>query len=133
MRFTIRQVDGRPVLFGEGVIDTGMIPRLRQALDGFQGEELRLDSPGGDARVGNLAGLLIHNAGLRTRIAAGSACASACAFMFLGGVLRYVDEGGLVMVQMFTHAADAAALQREMTRSPESRERLLTAIARDWR
>ena len=131
MRFRVEQLDGAPVLIGEGVIDAGTLPRLRQVLDGFQGDEMRLRSPGGDARAGNLAGNLIRARMLKVRIPAGWACASSCAFMFLGGILRYVDEGGLLLVQMSSDVADAPALHREMARDPERADRLLTAIARD--
>jgi hypothetical protein len=131
MRFTVQQVDGQDVLLAEGVIDEGVIPRLEQALDDFRGQEIRLRSPGGNARVGNLAGRLIHQRGLVTRIPAGWACASACAFMFMGGIVRSVDPGGLVMVQMFTHLSDDPALQRNVARGGDSADRLLTAIARD--
>ena len=131
MRFTVQRVDGESVLVGEGVIDAAMIPRLTRALDSFQGREIRLSSPGGDARIGNLAGRLIHARGLETRVPSGSACASACAFMFMGGMVRHVEEGGLVMVQMFTHLSDNPGLQQEIARGGDGADRLLTAIARD--
>ena len=43
---------------------------------------------------------------MTTRIPAGWACFSACNFMFMGGGVRYVDQGGLFIVHMFTHTGD---------------------------
>ena len=131
MRFTEQRIDGATVLVAEGVIDEGTVPRLEQALRTFRGNEIRLNSPGGDARIGNLAGRLIHARNVSTRIPAGAACASACAFMFMGGMMRYVDEGGQLLVQMFTHLSTDPGLPREVARGGEGAERLLTAIARD--
>ena len=57
-------------------------------------QEIWLRSPGGDARAGNAAGKIIRDAMIPTRIPEGWACFSACNFMFMGGVVRYVDPGG---------------------------------------
>jgi len=52
MRFTVQEVPGRrPILLAEGVIDDDLIPRLQAALNSFQGDELWLRSPGGNANV----------------------------------------------------------------------------------
>jgi hypothetical protein len=107
MRFTVQQTPGhRPVLLAEGQIDANMLPRLQEALRTFQGDEIWLRSPGGDARIGNQAGRLIRDNNMTTRIPAGWACFSACNFLFMGGVVRHVDQGGLFIVHMFTHTSD---------------------------
>ena len=129
MRFTVQQVNGEPVLLGEGMIDDNLIPRLTQALRGFRGEEVWLRSPGGNPRVGNQAGLLLRGENLRTRIPAGWACAGSCAFMFLGGVERYVDEGGTLAVRMFTHVSDPAAVERQIAQGGAQAEALINSIA----
>jgi hypothetical protein len=129
MRFTMRRVDGHEVLLAEGVIDDDLIPRLTEALRSFEGDEIWLRSPGGNARVGNEAGILIRTQNLKTRIPAGSGCAASCSFMFLGGILRYVDEGGILAVQMFTSVTDPAAVGREITRGGDRADRLINGIA----
>jgi hypothetical protein len=97
MIFAVRQRPGDgPVLLAEGRIDGAMLPRLEQALKGFRGREIWIRSSGGDTEVGHQAASLIRQYGMATRIPAGWACASACAFMFLGGIIRSIDDGGLI-------------------------------------
>lgn len=117
MRFTPHTVAGRQVLLAEGFIDDGVVARLRAALDSNPNiGEVWFRSPGGNARVGNEAGRLIREAGMLTRIPNGWACFSACNFMFMGGMARFVDNGGLFIVHMFTHTSDRAALERALQR-----------------
>src|SRR5688500_16196911 len=85
MRFTVEEIDGRKVLLAEGRVDDNLIPRLQAALQSFQGDEIWLRSPGGNARIGNQAGRIIRESGLQTRIPQGWACFSACNFLFMGG------------------------------------------------
>ena len=106
MRFTVQEVDGRQVLLAEGMIDDNLVPRLQAAIQNFQGDEIWLRSPGGNARVGNQAGRIIRENGLITRIPNGWACFSACNFLFMGGNARFVDPGGQFIVHMFTHTGD---------------------------
>ena len=112
MRFTTQQMDGRTVLLAEGQIDDDMLPRLQQALDEFRGEEIWLRSSGGSASAGNQAGRMIRERGLATRIPAGWACFGACAFMFMGGIVRSINPGGLFIVQMFTFTTDPSVRRR---------------------
>jgi hypothetical protein len=112
MTFTVLERPGnRPVLLAEGVVDAGLIPRLQAALATFQGDEIWLRSPGGDARIGNQAGRIIRQANLLSRIPAGWACFSACNFLFMGGTARYVDPGGLFIVHMFTFTSDRQVIR----------------------
>lgn len=107
MRFTVRErADGPPVLLAEGVIDPGIGARLEAALAHFQGHEVWLNSPGGNAGADRYAGFLIRRQGLRTRVPAGWACRGACNFMFMGGTERVVEEGGFFIVNMFRHSGD---------------------------
>lgn len=129
MRFTMEVVDGRRVLLAEGVIDDNLIPRLEAALRDPGIEEIRLRSPGGNAQVGNRAGVLIREKLLPTRIPAGWACASSCAFMFMGGFSRTVDEGGLVIMQMFTFTDDRQAIRQAVAQGPEATADLMGEIA----
>ena len=116
MRFTPQDVNGRRVLLAEGQIDDNLIPRLEAALRDETIQEIWLRSPGGNARVGNQAGLLIRQSGLPTRIPAGWTCFSACNFLFMGGIARFVDNGGVFMVHMFTHTGNRAALNNALER-----------------
>ena len=133
MRFTVQEVDGRPVLLAEGAIDDQMIPRFAQARNDFHGQEIWLRSPGGDARVGNQAGRLIRDQGLTTHVPSGWACMGSCAFMFMGGITRSVDERGLIIVRMFTHVTDPQAIADQLARGGENADRLLDEIALDSR
>src|SRR3546814_12451392 len=87
--------NGVKILLAEGRVDAGLPDRLEAALAAHPGiAEIWLSSPGGDARAGNEAGRIIRrNLGLTTRIPSGSACFSACNFVFMGGIPRYVDPG----------------------------------------
>lgn len=116
MRFTVQEVQGRRVLLAEGQIDDNLVPRLQAALRDETIQEIWLRSPGGNARVGNQAGRLIRESGLPTRIPAGWACFSACNFLFMGGIARFVDNGGLFMVHMFTHTGNRSALESSLQR-----------------
>ena len=120
MRFTVQEMNGRQVLLAEGVIDDNLVPRLQAALQNFQGDEIWLRSPGGNARVGNQAGRLIRDSNLLTRIPNGWACFSACNFMFMGGMARFVDNGGLFMVHMFTHTGDRETIRSEVARGEDN-------------
>lgn len=120
MRLTVEEIDGRQVLLAEGTIDDGLIPRLEQAIQNFQGDEIWIRSPGGNARIGNQAGRLLRSNNMTTRIPSGWACFSACNFMFMGGGIRYVDQGGLFIVHMFTHTSDREAIRSEVARGEDN-------------
>jgi hypothetical protein len=104
MIFSVRNRPGEsPVLVAEGVIDRNVLPRLRAALENFEGNEFWLRSPGGFAGVDHRAGYLIRQRGLTTRVPSDWICRGACVFMFLGGQQRSVDDGGALVVDMFEH------------------------------
>ena len=128
MSFTVQTINGRQVLLAEGMIDDNLIPRLQAALRTFQGDEIWLRSPGGNARIGNQAGRIIRENSLQTRIPAGWACFSACNFLFMGGFARHVDPGGLFIVHMFTHTGDRAAIRNEVARGEDNTVSLIGEI-----
>ena len=128
MRFTPQEVNGHQVLLAEGYIDDDLIPRLQAALQGFQGDEIWLRSPGGNARVGNQAGRIIRENGLITRIPNGWACFSACNFLFMGGFARFVDPGGQFIVHMFTHTGDRETIRSEVAQGEENTVSLIGEI-----
>ena len=131
MTFTAVERDGKRVLIGEGVIDNALVARLKAALDKHSPDEIWLRSVGGNARVGNEAGKLIREALVPTRIPAGWACFSACNFVFMGGRARFVDEGGLFIVHMFTHTADRGAIEAEVLRGTDNTVGLIGDIEQD--
>jgi len=131
MRFTVQQVNGHNVLLAEGAIDDNLIPRLQQALNSFQGDEIWLRSPGGNARVGNQAGMLLRQNNMTTRIPAGWACFSACNFLFMGGAVRHIDPGGLFIVHMFTHTSDRQAIRQQVARGEENTIGLIADVEQD--
>jgi hypothetical protein len=115
MQLTFTQQGQSRVLLAEGAIDAGLISRLNSAFKKYKPiDEIWLRSPGGDAKIGNEAGLLIRKVGVATRIPAGWACFSACNFVFMGGVARTVDPAGVFMVHMFTFTADGGILAQEV-------------------
>ena len=132
MRFTYSKVEGIHVLRAEGVIDADVAARLDAALkENSRVDEIWLRSPGGDARAGNEAGKLIRKLGVPTRIPSSWACFSACNFMFMGGPIRYVDDGGLFVVHMFTHVGDKEALHAEVSKGADSAAQLIGDVEQD--
>lgn len=132
MQFTAEQRDGKKVLIAQGLIDDALLPRLTAALDRNKPiDEIWFRSPGGNARVGNQAGMAIRKLGIPTRIPAGWACFSACNFLFMGGAIRMVDPGGLFIVHMFTHTGDRSAIEAEVLRGTENTVGLIGEIEQD--
>ena len=132
MRFSTKEMDGRNILVAEGRIDADAAARLAAALEeNDRVDEIWIRSPGGDARVGNEAGMLIRKAGIPTRIPGGWACFSACNFMFMGGPIRFVDEGGEFVVHMFTHLADKEAVHAEVSKGADRTAQLVSDVEQD--
>jgi hypothetical protein len=132
MKFTLETINGVRVLKAEGTIDQDVAVRLQDALKANDPvQEIWLRSPGGDARAGNEAGKLIRASMIPTRIPAGWACFSACNFVFMGGVARYVDEGGLFIVHMFTHVADKEAVRSELSKGTDNAIGMIGDVEQD--
>jgi len=111
MTLTPKVVDGNHVLVAEGIIDATLPERLKREIDKDELlGEVWLRSRGGDALAGNEAGKVIRSFGMTTRIPDGWTCFSACNFVFMGGAVRLVDQGGTFMVHMFTHTGDREAI-----------------------
>jgi|GEM_PF-1955465 hypothetical protein len=113
----------------EGQIGEGDYERFRQALAQVPGvEDIVLNSPGGILDEGLAIGRLIRSRHLTTRIPAGFRCMSACNFVFLGGVVRYVDPSGIFAVHMFTASGSESYVNDVIA---EVRKRGLEATIRD--
>jgi len=132
MKFTAETIDGVRVLRAEGGIDEDVALRLKDALaNNGTIDEIWLRSPGGDARAGNAAGKIIRESQIPTRIPAGWACFSACNFMFMGGAIRFVDDGGLFVVHMFTHVGDKDAVRSELAKGTDSAIGMIGDVEQD--
>ena len=132
MRFTPETVDGRKILRAEGQIDEGVAERLKAALaEHGPIDEIWVRSPGGNARAGNAAGRVIRDAMIPTRIPKGWACFSACNFLFMGGVARFVDEGGLFIVHMFTHTGDREAIKASVAGGEDKAVALIGSVEQE--
>jgi hypothetical protein len=123
MSLRVVERDGFEVLLAEGTIDAGMPDRLRTILAAHPNlSEVWLRSPGGVAVAGNQAGRILRSfgppdpatgrpQGLGTRIPRGWTCFSACNFMFMGGMARIIEPGGVFMVHMFTFTNERGAIR----------------------
>ena len=118
------------VLLAEGRIDASLPERLKTAIDADPMiAEIWLRSRGGNARAGNEAGRIIRSyPGLVTRVPAGWTCFSACNFVFMGGRPRFVDEGGVFMVHMFTHTRDRWIIDDAVIDGSEATTELIASI-----
>lgn len=130
MTLTTADRNGARVLLAEGRIDAGLPERLRAAIEADEMiSEIWLRSRGGNARAGNEAGRIIRSyRGMLTRIPTGWTCFSACNFMFMGGDRRYVDEGGVFMVHMFTHTRDRWIIDDAVIDGSQATTELIASI-----
>lgn len=121
------------VMLAEGRIDPELPDRLAAVLKANPDiEEIWLRSPGGDARAGNAAGRIIRsNPGILTRVPAGATCFSACNFVFMGGLPRIIDPGGVFMVHMFTRTGDRSAIDMSVAMGTDATRELIGGIEQD--
>jgi hypothetical protein len=134
MVLTPMTLNGETILLAEGRVDPDLPERLHRVLTANPMiSEIWLRSPGGDARAGNVAGLIIRELGMNviTRIPSGWACFSACNFIFMGGRARVIDPGGIFMVHMFTMTGDRSAIQASVELGPDATRRFIGEIEQD--
>ncbi|HSX65765.1 MAG TPA: hypothetical protein VLF15_13605 [Pseudoxanthomonas sp.] len=114
----------RPQLLAYGSIDEGAPDRLSALLAANPAHPVTVafDSPGGNLRAGLLLGMVLRGVGLNSLVAdqyteelfedgsfetaivpvvTGAGCFSACAYAFMGGVSRKLEEGGRIGVHQF--------------------------------
>lgn len=102
LHFTRLRHGSRTVLLVWGQIIGGDSERFKQAVaQAGPVEEVQFFSGGGDLEEGLQIGRIMRANGLVSHIPAKFLCASACNFMFLGGIARSVDPSGQFMVHMF--------------------------------
>lgn len=92
---------GKRAMWMYGLIAQGDAKRFREALDTMRPEEVWLASGGGNLEEGIEIGRMLRSYKLTTRVPKGSFCVSACNFIFLGGIVRYVDTGAEFGVHVF--------------------------------
>ncbi|MBX5453652.1 MAG: hypothetical protein K6U10_06910 [Acidobacteriia bacterium] len=113
----------------QGQIGEGDYQRFRQALaEAGPIDDIVLNSPGGYLDEGLAIGRFIRGRRLTTRIPNGFLCISACNFIFMGGVVRYVDPGGKFAAHMFTASGSKTFVQDVLA---EAQTRGLEATIRD--
>ena len=128
---SFRTIEGERfnVLIAEGRIDAALPQRLKEAIDADPMiGEVWLRSRGGNARAGNEAGRLLRDYNMLTRVPEGWTCFSACNFIFMGGRQRFVDEGGVFMVHMFTHTRDRWIIDDAVIDGSEATTELIASI-----
>lgn len=138
MQLTPLTQNGVRILLAEGAIDSGLPARLRAMLAAEPDlEEIWIRSPGGNARAGNEAGRIIRGhfqtAGipLITRIPAGWSCFSACNFMFMGGMSRVIEPGGVFMVHMFTFTNESGVIRYATEQGAEATTELIGDVEQE--
>lgn len=132
MKFTLDTSSGHRILKAEGMVDDMVAERLQDALkQNAPIDEIWIRSPGGNARAGNEAGKIIRAQGIPTRVPSGWACFSACNFVFMGGPIRYVDDGGYFVVHMFTHLGDKDAVREEIKQGADQAIDLIGDVEQD--
>lgn len=130
MSLTSADRDGKRVLIADGVVDAALPGRLAAAISADERiEEIWLRSRGGDAKAGNAAGKIIRSyPGMVTRIPAGWTCFSSCNFVFMGGDRRFVDQGGIFMVHMFTYTGQRDVIDSAVKDGSEGTTQLIGEI-----
>lgn len=89
---------GKPVLLLEGPIGGKAVDRALSYIRRGGFREVWLDSPGGAVGPAYKLGHALRERGTITRVPRRAICASACVDVFVGGLVRFVDPGGRVMV-----------------------------------
>ena len=134
MTLNVQEIYDEKILLAEGVIDAELPDRLRAVIKKNPDiAEIWLRSPGGNARAGNAAGLIIRKElGLViTRIPKGWSCFSACNFVFMGGKARIIEDGGNFMVHMFTLTGDRDIIDESVALGTDTTIELIGEIEQE--
>jgi hypothetical protein len=96
MEFRTFVKGGSTNLVARGEIENGDAQRLQAVLEhtNVTGATIYLNSPGGLVIESLSIGAVIRQHRLGTVVATGSECASACVFVFIGGIVREVQPRG---------------------------------------
>jgi hypothetical protein len=77
-----------------GAIEPGDGARIVAELRATPPAFVVMDSPGGSVSDALMIGRVLRDLGADTRVADGAVCLSACPYMFVGGTVRAVADGG---------------------------------------
>ena len=125
MHFAIIPHGHANTLLAWGPVDNGVSVRFRAALDAARPiDEVAIYSPGGSLEDGLEIGRIIHARKLATHVLQGQRCVSACNFMFMGGVIRYIDIGATFEVHMFSNN-QVEDLKRHLVSPPRTYQALM--------
>ncbi len=132
--------DGKSVLLLEGRIVEGDGEKARSWLNRGGFREIWLHSPGGATREGYAIGREIRARRLATRVPKDGRCMSACVDVLIGGVVRFVDSGAIVMVhpgsvtgvENFEQIIEGAVENGQSRESVQIFEQMATAETADW-
>lgn len=89
---------GKRVLLLKGPVHGPAVDRALRYIRSADFREVWLDSPGGAVEAAYTLGRALRERGAITRVPNGAVCASACVDVFVGGLVRFVDPGGRVIV-----------------------------------
>lgn len=135
---------------GEGTIDQTSVPNLLAALKsmdgGYPGLRIELNSPGGSLTSGIMLGHLIRERKLSTSVGrtisdpnssaskttVPGKCASACAFAFLGGVIRDTAGGDVGVHQFYQDIALKDPSAKVFDALDLSRQQMVSAMLIDY-
>ncbi len=117
MRFT--WLPKQKALLMWGGIHSGDLEHFRAALDASHPKELWLASGGGDLTEAIEIGHMVRSYKLTTRVPNDFRCVSACNFIFMGGVVRFVDTRATFEVHMFAARQLGRAILRHVEFAPE--------------
>ena len=118
MHFSLIPHGPSNILFVWGKVEFGGTDNFRAALDEAKVHEVWLFSPGGSMEDGMEIGRLLRARKVTTRIPNGARCISACNFIFLGGLVRYVGTAATFEVHMFEAEAIADRLRAHVQHPP---------------
>jgi len=114
MEFAAKRQSGELVLIAHGDIKVGDSEQLRSVLNrtNISAATVYLDSSGGSVGESFRIGALIRERRLGTVVPNSAECASACVFVFAGGIVREVHPGGKVGVHMASMMFDEEYVNR---------------------
>ncbi len=118
-----RVKESYPIFLVRGKIRAGDSEKFKRVYDSVTNsrDDVWFDSVGGDMTEGFKLGRLIRSLRLATRVPTGAECASACTNAFMGGVLRFADQGARIGVHMFSPKSTDAQVRETAQKFAASR------------
>ena len=90
------------VVLGDGMITPNTLQDFKEFMEANESvSKVYLHSPGGSLVASMQLGLMIRYLGMDTAMKSKMRCMSACAYTFMGGVERSMDDGAIIGVHRF--------------------------------